>query len=207
MKELIIKDLKVNVPDKFDINQRINCFTIELYDNSETLDYISIFNIVSSVEFYSCKYYVVLHDKDIINDMGELKKAHYHLLVKLDNAIDIKKIYDILNYSNNERTLQAIVNNLSVVKSFKSMVRYLIHRDNKEKYQYNLEDIITNDKSISYYFNDNTIIDNFQMIYKIIEENNITNFRYLIKWCVENNNIYAMQYIQDNSYLVSCLFR
>lgn len=187
-----------------DLKQRINCFTMELYDNSETLEFNNIIDIVKSTQFYSCKWYYVLHDKDI-DQNGCITKAHYHLLVKLDNAISIENILKSL--INERGTPKAIQNDFSIVKSFKGCVRYLIHYDNKEKYQYNLNDIISNDRNISYYFNDNTIVENFQLIVDIIKNNNIHCMRELIYYCVENNNINAMQYIQDNAYLVNCLFR
>ena len=87
------------------------------------------------------------------------------------------------------------------------MVRYLIHRDNPEKEQYKLEEVVTNDRNVSYYFNDNTIVENFQLLVAIIKDNSIKSMRDLIYYCVDTNNVVAMQYIQDNAYLVSCLFR
>lgn len=187
-----------------ELNDRINCFQLVLYKNSDTLDFDKIFNIISSNEFYSCKYYCCCHNKDV-DKKGELKKEHYHLLVKLDNAISINNIIKLLD---NEPNIQnAIVNNLSVVRSFKGAVRYLIHYDNNDKFRYNLKDIITNDKNVSYYFNDNTIVDNFQLITNLIKDNCLNSMRQLVYFCVENNQLLAMQYIQDNAYLVSCLFR
>ena len=188
-----------------DLKDRVNCFTLELYPESDTLQFDTMFEIVKSIQFYSCKYYYILHDRDVNDKTGEIKKPHYHLLVKLDNAISIEKI--IKSLLNERGTQEAIENDFSIVKSFKGMLRYLIHKDNLEKEQYNLNEIITNDRNISYYFNDNTIVENFQLITQIIKDSKIKSMRDLIYYCVETNNIIAMQYIQDNSYLVSCLFR
>lgn len=188
-----------------DLKERVNCFTLELYPESETLQFDTMLEIVKSTGFYSCKYYYVLHDRDVNDKTGEINKAHYHLLIKLDNAISIEKIIKAL--VNERGTQEAIENDFSIVKSFKGMVRYLIHRDNPEKEQYNLNDIVTNDRNVSYYFNDNTIVENFQLLVSIIKDNKIRSMRDLIYYCVDTNNIVAMQYIQDNAYLVSCLFR
>lgn len=187
------------------LKDRVNCFTLELYPESDTLQFDTLFEKVKSVEFYSCKYYAILHDKDVFDKTGELKKPHYHLLVKLDNAISIDKI--IKSLLNERGTQEAIENDFSIVKSFKGMVRYLIHKDDSDKHQYDMNDIITNDRNLSYYFNDNTIVENFQLITDIIKENKILTMRDLIYYCVESNNVIAMQYIQDNAYLVSCLFK
>lgn len=186
-----------------DLKERINCFTLVLYDDEQSyLNYNKIISIIKSPSFYSCKYYCIKHNLDI-DENGELKKVHYHLLIKLENAISIEKIVKTLNNENYDY----IVNGLSIVKSFKGYVRYLVHYDDKDKYQYDISNIDTNDKNLMYYFNDNTIIDNFKLLYLIIKENKITTFRELISWCVEYNNIILMQYIQDNAYLVSCIFR
>ena len=64
-----------------DLKDRVNCFTLELYPESDTLQFDTMFNIVKSTEFYSCKYYYILHDRDINKKTGEIKKPHYHLLV------------------------------------------------------------------------------------------------------------------------------
>lgn len=188
-----------------DLKERVNCFTLELYPESETLQFDNIMEIVKGTSFYSCKYYYILHDRDCNSKTGEIKKAHYHLLVKLENAISIDKILKAL--VNERGSQEAIENDFSIVKSFKGMVRYLIHKDNPEKEQYKLEEVVTNDRNISYYFNDNTIVENFQLLVSIIKDNSIKSMRDLIYYCVDTNNIIAMQYIQDNAYLVSCLFR
>lgn len=188
-----------------DLKERVNCFTLVLYPEDDTLQFDTMFEIVKSTSFYSCKYYYVLHDRDANDKTGEIKKAHYHLLIKLDNAISIEKIIKAL--VNERGTQEAIENDFSIVKSFKGMVRYLIHKDNPEKVEYKLEEVVTNDRNISYYFNDNTIVENFQLLVSIIKDNRIKSMRDLIYYCVDTNNIVAMQYIQDNAYLVSCLFR
>lgn len=188
-----------------DLKERINCFTLILYNDDESLlNYNYIINIVKSPCFYNCKYYSILHNKDI-DQNGELKKEHYHLLVKLENAISIENILKC--FYNEIEKQQSIVNSLSIVKSFKGYVRYLIHYDDKEKYQYNLNDIFTNDRNLSYYFNDNTIIDNFKLLYYVISKYNIKYFKELIEYCINNNDIVLMQYVQDNAYLVNCILR
>lgn len=188
-----------------DLKERINCFQFILYKDSETLNFNNIIEIVKSSAFYSCKYYYCLHNKDS-NENGELKKPHYHLVVKLENAVAIQSILNCL--SNDDNIKQALQNNLSIVKSVKGSIRYLIHHDDKDKYQYDMSDIITNDRNYMYYFNDNTIVENFSLVLSIIKENKNINCMYdLMMYCVDKKNIIAMQYIQDNAYLISCLFR
>ncbi len=187
------------------LNERVNCFQLILYSESETLNFNEVIEKVKSVEFYSCKWYYIQHQNEVNNITGEFKKNHYHLLIKLDNAISVEKLLKALS---NELNFVSLLKDFSIVKSFKGAVRYLIHYDNKEKQQYNLNEIITNDRNLSYYFNDNSILDNFKMIVNILDNNkDIHNMKDLIYYCVNNNELLAMQYIQDNAYLVNCLFR
>lgn len=74
-----------------------------------------------------------LHDKDV-NPDGEVKKAHWHIVLFFDGKKSfeqIKEITDALNAPIPQKTANA-----------KGLVRYLIHMDNPEKYQYKREEIV-----------------------------------------------------------------
>lgn len=74
-----------------------------------------------------------LHDKDV-NPDGEKKKAHWHILVFFagkKSYEQMKVITDSLNSPIPQK-----------VNSAKGAVRYLIHLDNPEKYQYFKTDIV-----------------------------------------------------------------
>lgn len=71
-----------------------------------------------------------LHDKDV-NPDGTPKKPHYHVLLQFDG----KKSYSqILEFT---KTLNSTIP--QKVENIKGMVRYFIHLDNPEKYQYQKE--------------------------------------------------------------------
>lgn len=75
-----------------------------------------------------------LHDKDINSD-GEVKKPHYHVIISYSGPTSynvVKKITDSLNAP----IPQAI-------EQMKGYYRYLTHKDNPEKYQYDDKDIST----------------------------------------------------------------
>ena len=68
-----------------------------------------------------------LHDKDT-NPDGTVKKAHWHVLLLFDGNKSYQQVKDItakLNTVNPQR-----------VESARGMVRYMVHLDNPEKYQY-----------------------------------------------------------------------
>ena len=75
-----------------------------------------------------------LHDKDI-NPNGEVKKAHYHIILCYSGPTSfnvVKGLTDLLN--------QPIPQALEQVKGY---YRYLTHKDNPEKAQYDDLDIVT----------------------------------------------------------------
>lgn len=74
-----------------------------------------------------------LHDKDVNAD-GEMKKAHYHAVFSYKGNKSFEQIDEIA------RLLHAPVPQR--VSSLVGAVRYLVHMDNPEKYQYDSKNII-----------------------------------------------------------------
>ena len=78
-------------------------------------------------ESFDCAY--ILHDSDTL-DTGELKKPHYHVVFTFPNPRYLSSVAEDLGIPENyiERCLK-----------LNSALRYLIHADNPDKYQYPLE--------------------------------------------------------------------
>lgn len=74
-----------------------------------------------------------LHDKDT-NPTGELKKAHWHVLLLFDSQKSLEQVKALTERLNAPQP--------QICKSAKGSVRYMIHMDNPEKYQYDKSDII-----------------------------------------------------------------
>lgn len=75
-----------------------------------------------------------LHNKDINAD-GELKKEHYHIFLKFEGPTTYKRVEKITNEIGGtipKRVISPI-----------GMIRYLTHKDNPEKAQYQEEEIKT----------------------------------------------------------------
>jgi hypothetical protein len=82
-----------------------------------------------------CKLPVVLspiHDQDIDAE-GELKKAHYHLVIQFDGPVTARNAIECLSFIN--------VKYVEPVRSFVSWCRYTAHLDNPEKAQYSIQDV------------------------------------------------------------------
>ena len=85
-------------------------------------------------------YFGILHNKDYFPN-GELKKPHFHLILGIEenNKIAKKKITDFFNDDS------ILVRN---IRNPKGYARYLTHKDNLEKAQYNDNEVFTSDKNL-----------------------------------------------------------
>lgn len=111
-------------------NTKSRLFTFILYPTDEThikaLEYIK-------KEYKQFAY--ILHDKDVIkNDNGEEEKKlpHYHVVVKFPNPRYINGICNELGITNNY---------CHIHNNIKNALLYLIHYNNKDKYEYDMKDV------------------------------------------------------------------
>lgn len=88
-------------------------------------------------------YAFILHDKDKKDD-GTLKKAHYHFRIFYKDKKTISAWAKIFNVKENE---------IEILKDKKKAIQYLVHYNNEDKYQYNIEDIISNFDIKQYFAN------------------------------------------------------
>lgn len=75
-----------------------------------------------------------LHDKDS-NPDGEVKKAHYHLLICFEGPTTLKNAQELSN-----SILSGVL--VKPIESVRGMYRYLTHEDNPEKFHYDKKDIV-----------------------------------------------------------------
>lgn len=101
---------------------RIKNFAYLLYPESCKVDWLSIC-CEQGIPFYW-----ILHDKDT-------KKTHFHLFFTAKNAISentVKKIGEKIGSANG--TYQCVASKLG-------FLRYLVHKDNPEKHQYDVSEV------------------------------------------------------------------
>lgn len=119
---------------------RTRIWEIILYpvDNAVNLHAFVLQGIIDSCMECGYKYFMILHDKDIDED-GQLKKEHVHILLEFPNPRRIKSVM---------REMCVLEENLvNPVTSKKGYIRYLTHIDDKDKYQYKQSNIQTNCKT------------------------------------------------------------
>lgn len=98
------------------------------------------FEKIQMITSIGCNYFTILHDKDY-NDEGELKNPHYHLLVQLKVRTRAKtilnRICDILG-------CDSVNVQIEEVHDFISCIQYLVHKNDTNKFQYEVKDIQSN---------------------------------------------------------------
>lgn len=97
-----------------------------LYD--EDISHINAMEFIKKNYDYAC----IFHDKDIKEDTGEIKKGHYHYVIKFNNAKWNTAIADELGITPNY---------IENCRNIKNSLLYLIHYNDIDKYQYNIDEV------------------------------------------------------------------
>lgn len=88
------------------------------------------------------RYYYIIHDSDI-SENGEKIRPHIHLVVTGLKRWRVKQLLNDL-----AEVLDTNVENIQIeeVKNITASIQYLIHKNDTNKYQYDMKKIFTNDK-------------------------------------------------------------
>lgn len=153
-------------------------FSIVAYQDSENLDYNTIFSTLNKLNF---TYFTIKHDNDE-------NKIHYHIAIYTMTPTTISVIAKKLNISENFIKIQ---DDSGKRYTLKKTIGYLIHYNNKDKYNYKIEDITTNNKDLVLKYYDllcggNSETQELKEILLFLE-NNKCNCKDLLSYCIENN--------------------
>lgn len=124
-----------------------------------------------------------LHDKDINPGTGEIKKAHWHILMLFDGPTTFKNVSSLVEKINTPIPKK--------VASARGLVRYMIHMDNPEKYQYDRSDIVGHGGVNVEEFFELTATSRLQVLKDIslyVRDNQVTSFDSLVFYAIENND-------------------
>lgn len=147
-------------------------FTGSLYPDAENYDCAKVLETIKS-KFKQWAF--AAHDSDV-NDDGELKKLHIHWVGRGD-----------------PRTLSAVSkflgipeHDIEIGRNFNSLVRYLIHMDDPDKFQYSPDGIETNISDIGRILRSES---EGSIVTSLIDMrvDGYYTWRELIKWADENN--------------------
>lgn len=123
-----------------------------------------------------------LHDKDL-NPDGDPKKPHWHVLLLFDGPT---------TFSNAKRIADAVNSPIpQAVGSARGMVRYMIHMDNPEKYQYSIDDIVAHGGVDVQSFFELTATNRLNVLKDIVlyvYENHVTSFSDLVYTAISTSD-------------------
>ncbi|MDN4849175.1 Rep family protein [Ligilactobacillus salivarius] len=122
-----------------------------------------------------------LHDKDK-NPDGSVKKPHWHIVIFFEGKKSFEQIQEITSQVN-APIPQKVANP-------KGLVRYLIHMDNPEKYQYKREEILCHGGAdIEKYFELSMSSRNevLKEAMEFITDSEIDNYADFIVYCLKHN--------------------
>lgn len=113
---------------KKDKPSRTRIFGCVVYPDSAPDDWLSIISDEHVPVFVS-----PLHNQDI-NPDGEIKKAHYHVMVMYEGVKTEDQFIEFRDRFGGVGT--------EIIASKRGYARYLCHLDNPEKFRYNIDDVL-----------------------------------------------------------------
>lgn len=168
-----------------DNNPRSRCFNLLLYPDDPTHNFLILQLMAGN---YDCAY--CLHDKDTYlfdtgeHKAGELKKAHYHVVIEFPNKKYLNALAEELGIEKNY---------IQKTDSFKGSLKYLIHYGDETKYQYDFDEVQGSLKSrLARYLKEfkPTYGEDLYVIYNFIDNyNQYARLRMseVIRFCNDNN--------------------
>lgn len=104
---------------------RSRCYHLILY--KEDLEQLRVLDMIEQHYNYAS----IEHDKDMYEGTTELKKPHYHVILYFDNPKYLSALSD---------ELQLKPNYIKVDEKRKGL-EYLIHKNDPDKYQYDIDEV------------------------------------------------------------------
>lgn len=136
-----------------------------------------------------------LHDSDC-NPDGEVKKAHYHVMLMYEGKKSINTIRELC------ATFGGV--GCEKVESKRGYARYLCHLDNPEKAQYSPEDVTTFGGE-NYTVVIGTVLDKYKAIREMItycKDNNIISYSELVEYCMMERDDWFRVLADNGTYMV-----
>lgn len=119
-----MKTKKIEIIDCEEIiTKKYRCFTIILYEDTSSYDINEVLFNIRGFKYYA----YIKHQPE-----SDEKKAHYHVIIKLDNATTCEGI---------SKRLGVPLQHIKYVRNVRAMCRYLIHMDDSDKIQYSINDV------------------------------------------------------------------
>lgn len=126
----------------------------------------------------------IYHDKDINESTGELKEAHYHIIITLTRSKSPKKITEEWNGMTDEKGKEVNTRVIGIEPNkLRERYEYLDHRYEENKYKYDSQDISKDNENYwSRYDNSLDKITKNELLYNDLIAEEFSYKRMLIKY-------------------------
>lgn len=128
------------------LSERRRSFSIVINppkDTKQPMEWLNLYVTSIRTELNAYSYFAIIHDKDI-NELGQEKTKHLHLILlskEKSSALDIlAMLCKVLNCKEVQVSIDKVYN-------IRQDIRYLIHKDQPQKFQYSKNEIVTNNKA------------------------------------------------------------
>lgn len=128
------------------LSERRRSFSIVINppkDTAQPMEWLNLYVTSIKTQLNAYSYFAIIHDKDK-NEAGENKTKHLHLILlssEKSSGLDIlTMLCKLLNCKEVQISIDKVYN-------IRQDIRYLIHKDQPQKYQYSKNEIITNRKT------------------------------------------------------------
>lgn len=168
-----------------------------ILNDKKTVKKVETFCNKNSYEFYYI-YHNKFSDYELFKSKGKEKK-HYHFQIYFYNN-DLKPKQNIDFFAS---SLNIKCNFFELIKSKRKAIQYLVHKNNCEKYQFNVCDIKTNCQSnILNYFPELKESTQAIKIINYIKKHKMCSYYDLVRYCTKKN-LYST--LRRNQYLFTNL--
>ncbi|MFQ6724596.1 MAG: replication protein [Clostridia bacterium] len=170
--------------------KRTRNFATVVYPESAPENWLQILG-----EFFIPAFVSPLHDLDI-NPGGELKKAHYHVLIMFDSVKTVEQAKEIF------KAIGGV--GCEVVNSIRGYARYLCHLDNPDKVQYD-RGFITAFCAADYEETIGLALDKYIAVREMIEfcnENNICSYAQLLTYAMTEHYSWFRVLCDSGTYVI-----
>lgn len=139
-------------------------------------------NGLEKIKFNLAKYAYIMHDKDVDVD-GCVKKLHYHVLLEFINGGNKKQL--CIDFNLKPNMFQSVSNVIGYL-------RYFVHKDDTEKYQYSVDDVVSKGYDIKKIVESSYVMNNTDIINDLISYKNCSRFE-LLSYVLSHNYLDVYQ--------------
>lgn len=134
-----------------------------------------------------------VHDRDV-TDSGELKKAHYHVVLMFHSLKSLPQVLEMVEPYG--------VQHVEAINDKRAYIRYLVHLDSPSKAQYDRKDIKTNfgaEIDDAFSCSPARVEDAKNELTAYVLDYNVTEYSSLVRFCLDKSSEY-MQAVTKYSY-------